>query len=169
MNSFSKECPGVPARDRVLFWHRGAWAHTKVEKARAVMRARGEAAEALAHHGDEEKPAWSDWVDEGELQIMEARAYTELHRPLRAVPLLNDVLSQYDTTHGRELALYLAWLAVAYADANEPEAAAEVACRVLEVVNGLGSERTNERARVVRRALDRFRNVPEVRDVLGAA
>lgn len=161
--------PGAPARAQALFWDRVAWAHTKVGDARAAMRALGEASEALARHGDEEEPAWLYWVDEGELQIMEARAYTELHRPLRAVPLLNDVLSRYDTTHGRELALYLSWLAVAYADANEPEAAAEVARRMLEIANGLGSERTNERARVVRRALERFRDVPEVRDALGAA
>ncbi|WP_436890245.1 transcriptional regulator [Nocardiopsis dassonvillei] len=161
--------PGAPVRARALFWDRVAWAHTKAGDARAAMRALGEASEALARHGDEEEPAWLYWVDEGELQIMEARAYTELHRPLRAVPLLNDVLSRYDTTHGRELALYLSWLAVAYADANEPEAAAEVARRMLEIANGLGSERTNERARVVRRALERFHDVPEVRDVLGAA
>ncbi|MFF8763381.1 hypothetical protein ACF07Q_02605 [Nocardiopsis dassonvillei] len=98
---------------------------------------------------------------------MQANAYTELHWPLRAVPLLNDVLSRYDTTHGRELALYLSWLAVAYADANEAEAAAEVTRRMLEIANGLGSECTNERARVGRRALERFRDVPEMRDILG--
>jgi hypothetical protein len=40
---------------------------------------------------------------------------------------------------------------------------------MLEIANGLGSERTNERARVVRRALERFCDVPEVRDALGAA
>ncbi|MBB6122256.1 hypothetical protein [Nocardiopsis algeriensis] len=109
------------------------------------------------------------WVDEGELQIMEARVYTELHRPLRAVPLLNDVPSRYDATHGRELALYLSWLAVAYADANEPEAAVEVARCMLEIADDLGSERTDERTRVVRNALERFRDVPEVHDALGAA
>ncbi|MEU0483712.1 hypothetical protein ABZ260_31555 [Streptosporangium sp. NPDC006013] len=37
----------------------------------------------------------------------EARAYTELRRTLRAVPLLTEVLTRYDATHVRELALYL--------------------------------------------------------------
>ncbi|MFD6094846.1 hypothetical protein ACFVWN_03860 [Nocardiopsis flavescens] len=80
--------------------------------------------EALPCHGDAEEPAWLYWVDEGELQIMDARVYIELHRPLWAVPLLNDMLFRYHTTHGRELELYLSWLAVAYVDANEPEAVA---------------------------------------------
>ena len=161
--------PSAPPRARALFWDRVAWAHTKTGNARAAMRALGEASEALSQHGQEDEPAWLYWVDAGELQVMEARAYTELHRPLRAVPLLNDVLSRYDATHSRELALYLSWLAVAYADANEPEAAADVARRMLETSNGLGSERTTERARVVRQALARFRDTPEVRDLLGAA
>lgn len=159
----------APPRARALFWDRAAWAYTKTGNARLAMRALGEAADAFAQHGTEDEPAWLYWVDAGELQVMEARAYTELHRPLRAVPLLNGVLSRYDASHSRELALYLSWLAVAYADANEPEEAASVAHRMLEISNGLGSERTAERARVVRQALERFHDVPEVRDVLGAA
>ena len=43
---------------------------------------------------------------------------------MRAIPILTDVLSGYDATHARELALYLSWLAIAWADANEPEEAA---------------------------------------------
>ncbi|WP_116245261.1 helix-turn-helix transcriptional regulator [Nocardiopsis sp. FIRDI 009] len=161
--------PHAPPRARALFWDRVAWAHTKTEDVRAAMRALGEASEALSQHGGEDEPTWLYWVDAGELQVMEARAYTELHRPLRAVPLLNDVLSRYDATHSRELALYLSWLAVAYADANEPEEAASVARRMLDISDGLGSERTNERARVVRESLAPFRDVPEVREVLGVA
>ncbi len=37
---------------------------------------------------------------------------------------MGEVLARYDVIHAREVALYLSWLAVAYADANEPEAAA---------------------------------------------
>ncbi|WP_046470864.1 helix-turn-helix domain-containing protein [Allosalinactinospora lopnorensis] len=159
----------APPRARALFWDRVAWAHTRNEDSRAAMRALGEAGEALSRHADEDEPAWLYWVDAGELQIMEARAYTELRRPLRAVPLLNDVLSRYDATHTREMALYLSWLAVAYADANEPEQAADVARRMLDMSADLGSERTAERARVVRASLGPFRDVPEVRQVLNAA
>ncbi|ASU84711.1 XRE family transcriptional regulator [Nocardiopsis gilva YIM 90087] len=161
--------PTAPPRARALFWDRIAWAHTKTGDARSAMRALGEASDALSDHGEEDDPAWLYWVDAGELQVMEARAYTELRRPLRAVPLLNDVLSRYDATHTREMALYLSWLAVAYADANEPEQAADIARQVLELSADLGSDRTDERTKVVRASLEPFRDIPEVREALGAA
>jgi len=97
---------------------------------------------------------------------MEARAYTELRRPLRAVPLLVKVLNRYDATHTRELTLYLSWLAVALADVNEPEEAAATAGRMLEIGAGVASERTAERARVVMTRLERYHDVPAVRDLL---
>ncbi|TXK43288.1 hypothetical protein [Nonomuraea sp. C10] len=73
------------------------------------MRALEEARAALEQRSGEDEPPYLYWVDASELQIMEARAYTELRRPLRAVPLLTDVLDRYDATHARELALYPAF------------------------------------------------------------
>ncbi|QBI56698.1 helix-turn-helix transcriptional regulator [Streptomonospora litoralis] len=96
---------GAPPRARAIFWDRLAWAHTKAADPSAAVRALGEAEAALSRHGDEDDPAWLYWVDEGELRVMEARVFTELHRPLRAVPLLEQVLSRYDTTHTRTRAL----------------------------------------------------------------
>jgi hypothetical protein len=72
------------------------------------------------------------------------------------------VLSRYDVTHTRELALYLSWLAIAYADANEPEQAAETAERMISLSGEIASERTSDRTRVVLRRLREFRDVPEV-------
>ncbi|MGN5379556.1 hypothetical protein ACQ4WX_26565 [Streptomyces lasalocidi] len=113
-----------------------------------------------------ESPAYLYWVDAGELRVMESRVYTELHRPLRAVPLLRGVLSEYDATHTREMALYLSWLAVALADANEPEEAAVVAERVITLASDIPSERTAERVRVILRRLQDFADVPEVAELL---
>ncbi|MCW2944594.1 MAG: transcriptional regulator, family [Actinoallomurus sp.] len=97
---------------------------------------------------------------------MDARVYTELKRPLRAVPLLTKILSRYDATHTRELALYLSWLAVALADANEPEEAATTATRMLDLSQGFPSDRTADRSRVVLTKLEPYRaDVPEVRGV----
>jgi transcriptional regulator with XRE-family HTH domain len=158
----------APHRARALAWVRLAWAHAKAQDAQAAMRALGEAADELAetdHQGSDE-PAYLYWVDEGELRVMEARAYTELRRPLRAVPLLVDVLSRYDATHARELAMYLSWLAVALVDANEPEEAAATATRMLELGSAVSSVRTDERARVVLAKLEPYRDVPAVRDLL---
>ncbi|MYT45095.1 hypothetical protein SRIM_028995 [Streptomyces rimosus subsp. rimosus ATCC 10970] len=134
------------------------------------MRALGEAGEALAEDSAEtESPAYLYWVDAGELKVMESWVYTEIHRPLRAVPLLRDVLSRYDTTHTRELALYLSWLAIALADANEPEEAAATAERVIMLSGAMTSDRTAERVRVVRERLEGYGDVPEVRAVLDGA
>ncbi|MBO8203044.1 helix-turn-helix transcriptional regulator [Streptomyces smyrnaeus] len=165
--------PDAPPKARALYLDRVAWAHTKAggtENAQQAMRALGEASEALSADSEEtEEPAYLYWVDAGELQVMESRVYTELRRPLRAVPLLRDVLGRYDATHTRELALYLSWLAVAYADANEPEEAAATAERVISLSADVASERTAERVRVVLARLAEYAEVPEVRAVLDAA
>ncbi|WP_369375153.1 helix-turn-helix transcriptional regulator [Streptomyces sp. cg36] len=165
--------PDAPPKARALYLDRVAWAHTRAggtENAQHAMRALGEASEALnSDSGEFEEPAYLYWVDVRELQIMESRVYTEIRRPLRAVPLLRDVLSRYDATHTRELALYLSWLAVAYADANEPEEAAATAERVISLSVDVASERTAERVRVVLARLAEYDDVPEVRAVLNGA
>ncbi|MFG3204831.1 helix-turn-helix transcriptional regulator [Streptomyces sp. NPDC048192] len=163
----------APPKARALYLDRVAWAHTKaggVENGQQAMRALGEAGQALSEDSPgTESPAYLYWVDAGELRVMESRVYTELHRPLRAVPLLREVLSGYDATHTRELALYLSWLAVALADANEPEESAAVAGRVISLGSDTPSERVAERVRVVLGRLQVYANVPEVRAILDSA
>ncbi|WP_307715733.1 helix-turn-helix domain-containing protein [Streptomyces sp. V4I23] len=160
--------PHAPAKARALYLDRLAWAYTRAGQDRSAMTALGEAAEALSEDSaGTESPSYLYWMDAGELQVMEARVYTELRRPLRAVPLLTDVLGRYDASHARELALYLSWLAVAYADANEPEAAAGTAWRMLALGQS-GSERTAERTRIVLDRLRAYRDVPEVAELLAS-
>ncbi|MFG3025812.1 helix-turn-helix transcriptional regulator [Streptomyces sp. NPDC048254] len=165
--------PDAPPKARALYLDRVAWAATKAggtENAQHAMRALGEASQALSEDSDGiESPSYLYWVDAGELRVMESRVYTELRRPLRAVPLLREVLSEYDATHTRELALYLSWLAIAYADANEPEEAAATAERMLTLSADIASERTAERGRVVLARLAEYADVPEVRAVLDSA
>ncbi|MGW2562581.1 helix-turn-helix domain-containing protein [Streptomyces sp. NPDC001514] len=158
--------PDAPPKTRALFFDRVAWAHTCAGEAQPAIQALGQAHDALTEAGDNEAPQWAYWVSREELEVMDARVFTELHRPLRAVPLLTDVLSRYDATHAREVALYRSWLAVALADANEPEQAAEEARRVVSVSADMSSDRTASRARVVLRRLQDFEQVPEVRDLL---
>ncbi|MET7570789.1 helix-turn-helix transcriptional regulator [Streptomyces sp. NPDC005492] len=160
--------PDAPAQTRALFHDRVAWAHAKAGRKHAqdAMRALGQAHEALTEDGGPDAPTWAYWVSREELEVMDARVFTELHRPLRAVPLLSRVLERYDATHARELALYLSWLAVAYADANEPEEAAATAARMFELSADVASDRTGERGRVVLGRLAEFEDVPEVAAVL---
>lgn len=157
--------PGAPAKTRALFHDRAAWAQTQAGDAQAAMRSLGEAHEALGEDAGD-APDWAYWVNEAELEVMDARVYTELRRPLRAVPLLSRVLRDYPVTSTRERALYESWLAVAYADANEPEHAATVASRVISLSGDVASARASERVHVVLSRLAEFRDVPEVREVL---
>ncbi|MZE77893.1 helix-turn-helix domain-containing protein [Streptomyces sp. SID5475] len=160
----------APPKARALYLDRVAWAHTKAHEPQPAMRALGEASETLSNDdGGRTAPQYLYWVEAGELQVMEARVYTELKRPLRAVPLLREVLARYNATHARELALYLSWLAVALADANEPEEAAATAQRVMTLSADVASERTAERVRIIRNRLEEYRGVPEVREVLDGA
>jgi transcriptional regulator with XRE-family HTH domain len=158
----------APAKARALFADRVAWAHTKMGRrhAQAALRALGQAHDALSDQAGGEAPLWAYWVSREELEVMDARVFTELHKPLRAVPLLTDVLGRYDATHARELALYRSWLAVALADANEPEQAAAQALRVIELSGDLASDRTASRTRVVLERLRQYHDVPEVQAVL---
>ncbi|MEW2294557.1 helix-turn-helix transcriptional regulator [Streptomyces sp. NPDC006743] len=158
--------PDAPAATRALFLDRVAWAHTRAGEAQPALRALGEAHAALDATDGPPAPSWAYWVRREELEVMDARVFTELRRPLRAVPLLQDVLGRYDATHAREVALYRSWLAVALADANEPEQAAEEARRVIDTSGDLPSERTAERARTVLRRLKEYKDVPEAREVL---
>lgn len=145
----------------------GAHESRGTENGQQAMRALGEAGQALSEDSEgAESPAWLYWVDAGELKVMESRVYTELHRPLRAVPLLREVLSGYDATHTREMALYLSWLAVALTDANEPEEAAGVAERVISLGSDTPSDRVAERVRVIRGRLQEYAEVPEVAALL---
>ncbi|OMI39897.1 XRE family transcriptional regulator [Streptomyces sparsogenes DSM 40356] len=158
--------PDAPPRTRALFFDRVAWAYTRAEQAQPAIQALGQAHEALTEADNEETPQWAYWVSREELEVMDARVFTELHRPLRAVPLLTDVLRRYDATHAREVALYRSWLAIALADANEPEQAAGEARRVVSASVDMASDRTASRARAVLRRLQDFQEVPEVDNLL---
>ncbi|MBV2355654.1 helix-turn-helix domain-containing protein [Streptomyces sp. J2-1] len=158
--------PDAPAVARALFLDRVAWAHTRTGESQSALRALGQAHAALDFTGGPPAPSWAYWVNREELEVMDARVFTELRRPLRAVPLLQEVLARYDATHAREMALYRSWLAVALADANEPEQAAEEARRVIDTSGDLSSERTADRARKVLHRLREFEDVPEAREVL---
>ncbi|MFD7565800.1 helix-turn-helix transcriptional regulator [Streptomyces tendae] len=157
----------APPKARALYWDRVAWSHTQAGEPQPAMRALGEAWQALSEDSDDsESPAWLYWVDAGELRVMDSRVFTEIRRPLRAVPLLRSVLSEYDATHTRELALYLSWLAVAMADGGEPEESAAVAERVIQLSTDTASERVAERVRVILQRLQGYADVPEVAALL---
>ncbi len=157
--------PGV----RALLYERLAWAHAVAGNADETERALEAAKTALAEVDGAPQPDWVAWVDETELQIMSGRCWTELRRPLRAVPVLENALARYDDSHARDKALYLSWLADSYLTAGEVEQAATVTGRALDLSSGVASVRPRERLAPVLARLGEHQALPAVADVLEQA
>jgi hypothetical protein len=113
----------APPKVRALLTERVAWTHARAGQHRETERALGRVDDLLDAEDDAEEPAWVYWLNRDDADVMAGRCYTELRRPLRAVPLLEQATADYDEDAPRELALYLSWLAVAHADARELDAA----------------------------------------------
>ncbi|MFJ4687804.1 XRE family transcriptional regulator [Streptomyces sp. NPDC088789] len=157
--------PGV----RALLYERLAWAYAVAGLADETERALQTAKDALSQVDGTPQPDWVAWVDETELQIMTGRCWTELHRPLRAVPVLEAALARYDDAHARDKSLYLSWLADSYLTAGEVEQAAAVSVRALDLCAGVASVRPRARLAPVLGRLSQHQTVPAVAEVLDKA
>ncbi|MER6217937.1 helix-turn-helix transcriptional regulator [Streptomyces sp. NPDC001674] len=147
---------------RALLADRVAWQHATSGNARETDYALKTAEEAIHEERGESAPDWAYWVDDDEIAIMTGRCWAELHRPLRAIPALEDALSRYDDTRARDKALYLSWLASAYLDAGEVEHAATITSKVLDLSEGLASVRPAARAHMVVKRLEPHRALAPV-------
>lgn len=152
-----------------LLHERRGWAHAVAGDLGQAERALEAARVSLGRNTQEEQPDWSAWVDGSELDIMEGRCWTELQRPLRAVPILSRVLSGFDDAHARDKALYSSWLAESYLTAGEVEESAAVAGRVLDLSAGVASVRPRQQLSGVLTRLSEFRSNPVVAAVLDKA
>jgi hypothetical protein len=97
---------------------------------------------------------------------MAGRCWTELRRPLRAVPVLERVLAGFEDTHARDKALYLTWLATSYLQAHEVEQASATLARAADLAAGVTSVRPAIRITAVARRMARYRSTPVVADLL---
>ncbi|WP_328868729.1 XRE family transcriptional regulator [Streptomyces sp. NBC_00287] len=161
--------PGAAPGVRALLYERLAWAYAVAGLATETERALEAAGAALAEVVDTPQPDWVAWVDETELQIMTGRCWTELRRPLRAVPVLVDALAHYDDEHARDKSLYLSWLADSYLTAGEIEQAAAVTGRAVNLASGVASVRPRARLAPLLLRLGNHQAVPAVADVLDKA
>ncbi|MEV6164385.1 helix-turn-helix transcriptional regulator [Streptomyces sp. NPDC052052] len=160
----------TPSSVRALLYERLAWVCAVDNQPTDTERALDAAREALDGAQDgEPQPDWSAWVDRTELDIMTGRCWTELRRPLRAVPVLTDALDRYSDDHARDKALYLSWLADAYLTAGEVEQAAEKAGRALELASGVASVRPRQRIDPLLTKLRPHAALGTVRDILERA
>jgi hypothetical protein len=149
-------------RVEALLLERKAFAHAVAGQPHETDVALEQSREALHRADDRPEPDWVFWVDEREIDIMAGRCWTELRRPLRAVPVLESVLADFDDTHGRDKALYLTWLAGSYLQAREVEQAAATLVSAHDLAAGVASVRPQNRIAGVARKLARYRAVPEV-------
>ncbi|MFD0359567.1 helix-turn-helix domain-containing protein [Streptomyces sp. NPDC127110] len=151
---------------RALLADRLAWQHATSGNSREADYSLKAAEEAIHGASNAAAPDWVYWVDHDEIAIMTGRCWAELHRPLRAIPALEDALSRYDDTRARDKALYLSWLASAYLDAGEVEHAAAITSRVLDLSEGLSSVRPAARAHVMVKRLKPHRALAPVSALL---
>lgn len=161
--------PGAAAGVRALLYERLAWACAVAGLADDTQRALDAARAALTQADGTLQPDWVAWVDETELQIMTGRCWTELRRPLRAVPVLTDALARYEDDHARDKSLYLSWLADSYLTAGEVEQAALVTGQAVDLAVGVASVRPRQRLAPLLRRLGEHQTLPAVAEVLDRA
>jgi transcriptional regulator with XRE-family HTH domain len=146
------------AKSRALLGERIAWAAARAGDAQAAERALGAVETDYARQGSgDEDPEWVYWLSPEEVEVMAGRVWTELQRPLRAVPILERAIAGYGDDTGRETSLYQTWMAESLAQANEPERAAAAATKALRLSRQAGSVRAEDRVAAVRKQLRRYR------------
>jgi transcriptional regulator with XRE-family HTH domain len=149
---------------QALFKERLAWAYAKAGERRPTERTLAAVETTYEHRSPDNDPEWVYWLDEDEITVMAGRCYVELGQADRAVPLLSGVLAHYDERRTRELALYTSWLAEAHVQLGAVDEAAAAATRTLELTSQITSARSDDRVNVLRRKLQRFKDVPVVVD-----
>lgn len=161
--------PHAPGRARALLLQRLAWAHASAGQITAAQYALDLAQDAGAEASDTDTPDWAAWADEREQRIITGRCWSELRRPLRAVPVLESVLAEYEDSHARDKSLYLSWLAGAYLDAGEVEQAAVTTARAVDLAADVASARPAQRTGAILARLTPHRALPAVRELLERA
>ncbi|MFZ4236833.1 XRE family transcriptional regulator [Streptomyces murinus] len=161
--------PEAPPSVRALLNERLAWAYAVAGRGTECERALEAAGAALAEADDTPQPDWAAWVDATELQIMAGRCWTELRRPLRAVPVLTKALNSYADAHARDKSLYLSWLATSYLHAGEVEEAAKVVGRALDLAAEVASVRPRQRLNPLIEQLHPHHGLSAVADALEKA
>ncbi|MFF0318012.1 helix-turn-helix domain-containing protein [Micromonospora sp. NPDC005252] len=141
------------ATGQALLLERVAWAHARMGEANLAERALGDVREIYQHCDLDEAPSWAYWLTQDEVQVMAGRVWTELRRPLRAVPILEDAVLRYGDDSPRETSLYLSWLTEALLQAGEVEHAIAVAKRSVALARSARSARAVERIAELRRMI----------------
>jgi hypothetical protein len=142
------------SKTRALLGERVAWAAARAADAQEAEKALGRVEEDYASQKQaDDEPEWVYWLSPEEVEVMAGRVWTQLRRPLRAVPILERAIAGYGDDTGRETALYQSWMAESLEQANEPDRAAAAATKALRLSRQAGSVRADDRVTLLRRKL----------------
>lgn len=133
-----------------LLTERVAWSAARSRDVDATLRALDRVDTAFQDAGHADEPEWVYWLDQAEIDVMRARCLIAVGRASQAEPLLASVLAQYPVEHPREAALYLTWLAEAYVQLRQFDAARSVVDQIT-TLGDTGSARVTERLAVISR------------------
>ncbi|MGM1058359.1 helix-turn-helix domain-containing protein [Saccharothrix sp. Mg75] len=146
----TKGADGASPVVKTLLLERVAWASARTRDRSTTMRALDAVDDTYEERSDDtEEPEWVYWLNRDEIDVMAGRCLIELGRPSEAEPLLSRAISSYDNNHVREVALYLSWLAEAFAKADVLDAAEETLDRARVAARGVNSKRLDIRIRQV--------------------
>ncbi|MGB8994309.1 MAG: helix-turn-helix transcriptional regulator [Pseudonocardiaceae bacterium] len=141
---------------RTLLWERVAWASARSRDYVGARRALNAVDDAYENRSPGVvEPEWVYWLNRNEIDVMVGRCLIELGRPRAAEPLLTNAIDSYNTDHAREVALYLSWLAEAYARAGIVDAAHHTLARARRIAHGINSARLDLRINQVAELLPR--------------
>ncbi|MGH3856335.1 MAG: transcriptional regulator [Pseudonocardiaceae bacterium] len=131
---------------RTLLVERVAWASARSRDCSGTRRALAAVDDAYDDRSPGiAEPEWVYWLDRREIDVMAGRCLIELGDPGAAVPLLVRAIDSYDTDHAREVALYLSWLAEAYARSGILDAAHDTLKRARDIARKMNSARLDLR------------------------
>jgi transcriptional regulator with XRE-family HTH domain len=139
--------PLVPARAQAFISFRAAFCFASGGLAAKAESALDTAAKALTAAEGEPSLRWVPRLGTLELTLMTGACWAILHRPLRAIGLLERELPNIPDEWASDKSIDLIYLGEAYAVGGEPELAAQAFARSSELAKGLASKRPTERLR----------------------
>lgn len=152
---------------RALLLERLAWAEARAGDVDPAARALDQVDDLFEDRDPETDPPWVYWLNRDEIDVMQGRVWTQLHRPLRAVPTLEAAIAAYGKQDApRERALYLTWLAESLIQGHEVDRAAATALEALLLSRQAHSARVAARLRDLCRLLAPFRGTASVAEFL---
>ncbi|WP_267593563.1 tetratricopeptide repeat protein [Carbonactinospora thermoautotrophica] len=163
-----QQAPELPPRLVAYTWQQEACGYAldgDLSGAERAMEQAHRAVEAAEDHDSDAARDVAGFCTTGSLTVWQAWCYRELNRPDQAVNLYEHVVNAWPGHRRRGQGRLLSSMAVAYAEAGEPEQAAATAREALPIVAGTRSALAREELRRLQTALAPY-DVEPVRELM---